>query len=162
MTLEAWLTYEGFLTQKLKDQTGDARLTLLDQSWLLASLWDRQTLGCSDERVLHRDILMSSWGQPCWFARTILPQSTYDAHVTLFDRLKNETLGQLIFFGTEIQRISMRRYRVETSVQEYAWLTPLMHGGETTLWARLSCFQVCQGPLFYLIEILLPGLMFSS
>ena len=102
---------------------------------------------------------MYSFDNPCWYARTIIPQSTYNAHTTLFNRLQHESLGQLIFHGTEITRSNLRYYAITPNSIEYQWLHSDWHQQCETLWVRIANFQVLSNEQFYLIEIFLPFFM---
>ena len=82
-SLLPWLNYESFLTAKLKLMTGNATLRLLDQSLTQTNNWERTLLGVDENFVLRRNILMSSHEVPCWYARTLLPSSTYTANESL-------------------------------------------------------------------------------
>lgn len=155
--LVPWLTHVDFLTKKLKDMSGDAQLHVLNQCWEMSNTWDKTVLNIPHEQVMHREILMTSGTEACWYARMILPQSTYQAETALFDRLKNESLGVLIFQGTQISRVSLQQYTIEPESTEYGWLTTSMHQKAPVLWVRLSEFKVTNHS-FYLLEILLPGL----
>ncbi|MDP3704636.1 MAG: chorismate lyase [Legionellaceae bacterium] len=153
-----WLTYVDFLTKKLYEKSGHTSLSVLSQGWGMASWWDRHVLGLDFGQVFHRDIVTSAWDESCWYARTVIPLATYQADSTLFDRLKTETLGALIFEGTKIKRVSLVHYPINKQMIEFQWLTTTMYGDSDILWVRSSAFTLASGDLFYLIEILLPGL----
>ena len=157
--LLAWLIYEQSLTQKLKAASGDARLEVLEQRWELSDAWDQNTLNMDLSTVLHREILMWGLDTPCWYARTIIPDTTWQANRVLFDRLKKESLGQLIFNGTEIKRVSLMHYPITPSSIEYHWLNEAWHQAAPVLWVRLAEFVVNDHDSFFLVEILLPGLL---
>ena len=154
-----WLVYEKSLTQKLYKAAGDARLDVLEQRWELPDEWDRLALKLNAASVMHREILMWAFDTPCWYARTILPDTTFKANTALFNRLKTESLGHLIFDGTEIKRASLIHYMISSSSLEYSWLNHSMHQGASSLWVRSSEFVVNDRDSFFLVEILLPGLL---
>ncbi len=157
--LRPWLVHEQSLTQKLKTIAGEARLEIYDQRWEQSDAWDLYKLKLKNTHVLHREIIMWAFDSPCWYARTILPDSTYLANTRLFDRLKDEPLGQLIFNGTDIKRASFTQYEIFPSSMEYQWLSESLHQDASALWVRLSEFVVNDKSAFYLVEILLPGLL---
>lgn len=164
-----WLCHEQFLTEKLKKTAGDARLEVLGQRWDMADDWDcahwAGTLAHQRTRVMHREIVMWAFDSPCWYARTVLPEATYLANPALFDRLQTQSLGHLIFHGTHITRVSLTSYGISAQSAEYAWLSEWMHQDTARLWVRSSEFSVLetgdthQTHSFFLVEILLPGLM---
>lgn len=156
--LTGWLTYQGFLTKKLRDIAGDACLHVLDHVWEEVDTWDKVRLNIIENQVLHREICMYAWDKPCWYARTVLPLSTYLAAPALFDRLKHESLGVLIFEGSKITRQTFTQYVIDSSAIEYSWLSTDLHQQAHELWARLSEFKLDQQYPFYLLEILLPEL----
>ncbi|AHE67331.1 chorismate--pyruvate lyase family protein [Legionella oakridgensis] len=154
-----WITHQSSLTERLKQKTGEARLTVLAQQWGAPDWWDKQVLKLEHESVLHREILMSARNAPCWYGRTILPKQTYESDVALFTRLKTESLGQLLFNNITINRLCLLHYAISHRVIEYHWLTAEMHDQKEVLWARFSAFTLHKQFPFYLVEILLPGLM---
>ncbi len=166
-----WLTHQNSLTERLQEKAGKTRLEVLGQCWELPDWWDKQVLQIIDETVLHREILMWASKKPCWYARTIIPKTTYDASKTIFDRLKNESLGALIFNDDRIKRVSLSHYPIDEQTIEYHWLTDIMHSKTKPLWVRISTFIVTAAlPTppstpedntypFCLLEIMLPGIM---
>ena len=162
--LLSWLTYEHSLTDRLnKNLDKPARLELLSQRWVSATWWDIYVLKLKKESVLHRDIIM--WAEEaCWYARTILPASTYKSSPSFFDRLEREPLGQLIFHEPMIKRVEMINYSINKSSVEYYWLKKALVDVdilEEEYWLRFSSFIVNDLSPFFLIEVLLPGLMRS-
>lgn len=161
-----WLTYTKSLTQKLYDLTGNTKLEIINQQWQLPDAWEQTVLKIPmneatghQELVFHREILMKSLDVPCWYARTIIPTQTYENNKTLFKRLEQESLGQLIFNGPEIQRVSLKHYPILADNTEYRWLDKSLHQQQSSLWMRLSEFIVNQQNTFFLAEIILPGLL---
>ena len=156
--LLSWATYQSSLTQGLKAVAGDAQLDILGQTWDPPNIFDQQVLGLHHHSVFHRDISMSAWGEVCWFARTIIPDRTYEMHKVVFDRLKTESLGDLIFNDNRITRASLQHYSIDNQCVEYQWFALFITCQNELLWARRSQFMVDTSP-FFLIEILLPPLM---
>ncbi|ARG97425.1 chorismate--pyruvate lyase family protein [Legionella micdadei] len=155
-----WLTHQASLTDKLQALSGDAELVVLKQYWTAPNWWDKHTLGISEKPILHREILMSSHQIPCWYARTIVPEHTYQASHRFFNRLTQESLGVIIFNEPRIKRVQLVNYQITSQCIEYHWLNPfLVLKKEEQFWARLSIFNTDVMFNFYLIEILLPGLM---
>lgn len=153
-----WSTYQSSLTLRLKDIAGDARLDILSQRWESPDIFDEAVLHLDNKTILHREILMWAMDNPCWYARTIIPSTTYNIDAALFDRLKDESLGEIIFNDKRIKRDYLKFYPIDKLAHEYQWLDPMIHQNADTLWVRCSQFSVDEGP-FFLIEVLLPGLM---
>lgn len=157
-TLLPWLTYQLSLTDRLQDIAGHAHLQVLRQHWREASWWDKHVLQIEGDDVLHREILMWVGQNVCWYARTIIPKATYQADSLLFSRLKNESLGALIFNKPKIKRTYLKYYAINNQSIEYHWLDQLLHGAAEQLWVRLSAFTINGDYPFFLIETLLPAL----
>lgn len=153
-----WLTCTDYLMHKLRAIAGDTALEVIQQIWCPSSDWDEHILHLDHDLVMHRDIVVSAQGTPCWFARTILPTTTYQANLALFERLQHEPLGNLIFENSAIQRSTMRYYPIDPTDAEYTWIPERIDVQQKKLWMRLSKFAVHGTEFFYLAEILLPGL----
>ena len=157
-SLLPWIAYPHSLTERLQVKAGNTRLQVLEQRWEKPNWWDKYVLHLQCKTVLHREILMWAWNDACWYARTIIPETTYNADHLFFNRLQAESLGAMIFKEKKVRRIHLLHYPIGTQSIEYYWLTPLMHCSAPELWVRLSCFMIHDEHPFYLIETLLPGL----
>ncbi|MBA3536402.1 MAG: chorismate lyase [Tatlockia sp.] len=157
--LKSWLNHNSSLTEKLKTLSGEAELQVLKQSWTLPNWWDKFTLGLAALPVIHRDILMHSCKIPCWFARTIIPNDSYQANRSFFDRLEQESLGSIVFNEPNIKRIVLHHYAIDEFCLEYYWLPVALQQSTIPFWTRFSIFSFPDGTCFCLVEILLPGLM---
>ena len=158
-TLYDWLTHTQSLTQKLKQQSGDAVLQIRAEIWRQPDNWDMLHFRLPAEPVFCREIVMLAHDVPCWYAKSIFPSHTYTQHKALFARLEHETLGELIFNGDEIVRQSLQTVSIHPSSELYASLSATMQQHPPKLLARLSTFVVAHHACFYLLEVLLPGLL---
>ncbi|KTD20812.1 4-hydroxybenzoate synthetase [Legionella lansingensis] len=155
-----WLIYEQSLTDKLKREVGEAKLSVLKQRWNSPIWWDRFILDLSPSQlVIHREILMCANDTTCWYARTIIPEHSYQANPGFFARLKQESLGSIIFNTAAVKRHQMFYYPVNSSSLEYHWCCDFLTERCDYLWARLSVFSLMKDDPFYLVEILLPGVI---
>ncbi|MDI9819888.1 MULTISPECIES: chorismate lyase [unclassified Legionella] len=154
-----WLKHEFSLTEKLKKEAGEARLEVLNQRWAKSGWWEKFVLGLSTDLVIHREILMQAYGNACWYARTIIPDYSYQAHTAFFHRLKQESLGLIVFNTPEVKRDFMRNYPVNDSCLEYYWLPQSLRGKGNHFWLRFSSFSFSGQSPFYLVEILLPDFL---
>jgi chorismate--pyruvate lyase len=154
-----WLCHQHSLTDKLRTESGHAQLEVLGQHWTLPSWWDKFTLGLPIEAVLHRNILMFSQQTPCWFARTIVPEHSYRENRQFFNRLAQESLGVIIFNEPKIKRTQLLNYQINENCIEYHWLPSSLINKNKQVWVRLSTFTIAELSSFYLVEILLPGLL---
>lgn len=157
--LQAWLNHRASLTEKLKRESGEAELQVLNQAWSKPNWWDKFTLGLGVAPVIHRDVLMFSQQLPTWFARTIIPQYCYEVNKQLFDRLREESLGAIVFNAPTIEREFLLHYAINEACLEYQWLPAALKDCKEPLWLRLSIFTIAKESKFYLVEILLPGLL---
>ncbi len=154
-----WLTHQASLTEKLKNEANVAHLQVLKQAWETPDWWDKHVLNIGGELVLHREIAMWVENEPCWYARTIFPQTTYIKDAAFFDRLQNESLGQLIFGNNEVKRISLVNHTINHQSIEYHWINKWINHNADELWVRKSTFVIAELSPFFLIEIILPGLL---
>ena len=158
----SWLTYQQALTKRLDTLAGNSRLQVLSHAWGAADRWDKDVLMLKDTQIIHREILMWAQDVPCWYARTILPQTTYEANHLFYDRLANETLGDLIFNTPKLERLSLIHYNMQPESTEATWVMNALaehpYESQETHWIRSSAFSLENASPFYLVEILLPGL----
>ncbi|KTD22339.1 chorismate--pyruvate lyase family protein [Legionella londiniensis] len=156
--VKTWLSYPYSLTKKLKSVSGDARLEILNQCWRPSDWWDNYALLIHDKKVLCREIMMHSNGEPCWYARTVIPEYTYQAGDHLFLRLQYESLGEIIFDNPNIKRVLFCGYGVNQNNIEYHWIDPGLRLPAEVIWLRLSVFMLHEQFPFYLAELLMPGI----
>ena len=158
----SWLTHKTSITDKLKALSGDTKLLVLNNTWEQSDEWDHKNLLLPlNTEVLHRDILMWAEHQPCWYARTILPQSVYHTEKALFDSLKTKALGELIHNHPHISRTNITPYAIHTNMPEFNYLKNALKQNTPThtLWGRLSTFTIHTQFDFYLLEVFLPGIL---
>jgi chorismate--pyruvate lyase len=109
--------------------------------------------------VFCREVMLSAWDTPCWYARTMIPSATYAADPVFFQRLNQESLGVLIFNEPRVRRVSLEHYPVYPSSPEYQWVTEWLTCLASCLWVRFSRLCIDQEYPFFLVEVLLPGLL---
>lgn len=155
--LQRWLDYPTSITDRLKAYHAEVQLTCLKQTWDTPDAWEKMHL--SDTSIFRREILMSAGQHTCWYARTIIPQETYQLEASRFSRLKTEPLGNIIWHALDIERKSMLQFSLDetTSLYQYVKNLPLKLT-EPYLWGRLSTFMIKQTLPFYLLEVFLPDL----
>ena len=155
--LLSWLTYTEMLTSKLHTISNSAQLQVIRHEFTKVAWWDKYVLKIESTDLFVREITISADAVPCWFARTVVPMSTYKKHEQLFSQLKKISLGQLIFGNYGILRRELNYYCINKLNLEYHWLPRDVYTGADNLWMRLSEFTV-DTEVFYLAEIFLPGL----
>ena len=157
-----WLCYCYSLTERLKSLRGHSELRILNQAWIKSDWWMHYVLRLSAKTVFQREIMMFSRREPCWYARTLIPETTYSAHQALFQRLESESLGQIIFSSPNIRRFDRIYYPVDVSCIEYYWVKACYPKiKDQTLWCRLTSFY-CQDAPFFLVEVFMPGLVSNT
>ena len=158
-SLLPWLNHHDSLTDKLKTFTPAVKLNIIRHEWGLTDAWDQQELHLQpQQRALHREITMQSDKNLCWYARTTIPERTYQAKSHLFAQLETEPLGHLIWNNADIKRTSLHYYPINSNSMEYTFLNARMHQHQELLWARRSLIMVHAKNPLYLLEIFLPGL----
>ena len=153
-----WLTYQDSLTANLQVLANNVSLQILSQGWKGIGWWDNKVLNLTGNEVFIREILMSANKEPCWYARTIIPDITYKSAPDFFNRLGKESLNMLIFNETKVKREKLSYYAISNQTLEYYWLSSELHNNQSTLWVRISSFVFNKKFPFYLIEILLPAI----
>ncbi|ARB91077.1 chorismate--pyruvate lyase family protein [Legionella longbeachae] len=158
--LKKWLNHQASLTEMLQKIKGEAQLELISQNWVNTDWWDQNVLQIQEESIFKRDIIMKSRGVSYWFARSIIPKKCYALEPSFFDRLKNESIKNLIFGNDKVQRINSINYAIDHHCMEFYWVKKNINTVEGILWVRLAEFSFQQSESFYIAEIMLPELEF--
>lgn len=159
-SLIPWLTYTESLTNKLHYIAGDAHMELCGQYWVNSGWWSTHVLGLVNLALMQREIVMYSKHIPCWYARTLIPDSTWQRNQDLLGRLDHRPLGRLIFDpANNIHRHWLKSYPINNQCLEFYWPQAKLTCNSSQLWMRLSQFNIGQRDPFFLAEILLPGLL---
>ena len=143
--LRSWLVYPHRLTDRLAEEAGEASLHVLNQGFV--------------EGFWQREIVIMAKGEPCWYARTLVPESTYFTCQYFFDQLKTKSLGELIYNSAIVQRTSLVHYPIGHAAVEFQWLPEhIKRTCHQALWIRSSYFRLRENHPFYLKEIFLPAM----
>lgn len=153
-----WIDYKHSLTDKLRAVSGDAQIELLAQQWTRTDSWSRNFLNIRDKSVFQRDIIMKSHNKPYWYARTIIPQQCYDLDTVFFNRLRKESIRNLIFESESVKRINLINYPVNNQCVEFFWVRKYIATVTGVLWVRIAEFLFMEKAFFYLVEVMLPDL----
>jgi chorismate--pyruvate lyase len=140
-----WLLDEGSLTARLVDATGgEFRVQRLSQRWCQPLLSERRLLGISDRRwALVREVVLVCHGQPWVYARSVIPAATLGGSLRHLRKLKNESLGALIFQHPSLQRSEFQLALLPAGSH---YIHPEYRQNQAA-WARRSLFLVCGKPL---------------
>lgn len=154
-----WLFSDTPITNKLHELTGEAKLVLLSQGLISPTPCDKKICHLSDVSLMVREIIMQSHGRTYWYARTLIPSVCYQQDNLFFDRLKNETLRELIYNEPKVRRVNRTIYSVTSNSLEMNWIKPHERILELDYWMRVSEFLFCELETFYLIEIFFPSIL---
>ncbi len=91
-SLRSWLVYPNAITKRLEQRAGQAILQVLSQDFIETSCSSSQL-----SRIWSREIIISAYDEICWFARTIVPEHTYQMCQDFFSQLKKGTTAW--FYG---------------------------------------------------------------
>jgi chorismate--pyruvate lyase len=153
-----WLHYQSPLTDKLCQEKGEAQLELIAQHWKKPDFWSKNLLNIQDVSIFQREILMKSNQIIYWYARSFIPKKCYDLEPDFFNRLKKESIKNLIFEEDQVQRINSINYPINKECVEFYWVTKYINRRSDILWVRLNEYSYQKKQSFYLIEILFPQL----
>ena len=156
--LREWLTDSGSLTKRLQSVSEQAvNVELLHYDWHTAlpeeSLFLQQPL----RRIqLEREVLLCDGDRPEIYARTIIPQSTYQVLPSRFDNLGTKPLGQMLFDEPTLSRSDIEVACLTSQHWLYQLATEWLDIRPDILWARRSCFYLNGNPVL-VCEIFLPS-----
>lgn len=144
-----WLFDAGSLTTALKQASqGQFQLQVLAQRLERPRLDEAKCLSLkSRELALIREVLMSGYGQPWVFARSVIPLSTLQGSLRYLKNLDNRPLGALLFKDPSMSRSPLLAAKLTPSQLHYPVAEPV--------WARRSLFQL-QGKPLLVCEMFLP------
>lgn len=156
--LKSWINHHDSLTEKLQESKGSTQLRLLSQDWVAPTWWDKGVLNVHHEPIFQREIMMLSEAVPYWYARSVIPQKCFNVNPTFFNRLRKESIKNLIFGNSEVQRVNHYNYPVNEQNIEFYWVKKHHNQLKGPLWVRYAEYSYQQQESFYLMEILLPEL----
>lgn len=136
--LRPWLLAEGSLTQHLlRASSGDFRVERVAQHWARPTLSEAKLLKLEPNRwALIREVILWGCGEPWVYARSVIPASSLRGDLRRLRRLRNTSLGALLFKYPQLQRTPFELARVSST------LLPSSLQTETALWGRRSRFSV--------------------
>ena len=105
-TQRDWLLDEGSLTARLKHLSqGEFRVQVLAQRWQRARRSEVQLLGITPRAAcLVREVILSGNNQAWIYARSVMPATSLTGHLYRLRRLKNSSLGELLFRDHSLSR----------------------------------------------------------
>lgn len=156
-SLADWLRDPGSFMQRLKNYgIAAARIQVLKQGWGFPTLAERKILNIPDRHyALVREVLIDSVQGKWMFARTVFPASTLTGSEQQFARLKNRSLGSLLFKNPSMLRSEFHFARLHTGMPWHEKITSAAQVNSKELWARNSVFHIKDKPLL-LTEVFFP------
>ncbi|HSN70913.1 MAG TPA: chorismate lyase [Steroidobacteraceae bacterium] len=151
-----WLTFEGLLTERLRQQCATGmRLRLIDQQQVIPDPDLRVVLDCEPEDALQREIELLAGDVPVVFARTVIPQSTVARHPWLAD-LGTQPLGETLATVPGVTRGPFEFTCLEPGDELYERIVGPGGRRAMSLWARRSWFAL-DGHRLAVTEAFLPA-----
>ncbi len=155
-----WLRTPGSMTQRLLQASeGTLKVILLRQGWSTAFPEECVQLGLVPRtRVLLRETLLSGYGVPWIFARSIFPQKLFtEGDRWLIHALDHTPIGHLLYRHPHMHRSPLQFARLDARHSDYQRARLFVQNLPESLWARRSCFYLHHKPLL-VSEVLLPAL----
>ena len=130
--LRPWLFAAGSLTRHLTAAAdGDFHVERLRQYWARPTLSEARLLDSDPSRhALIREVILWGRGQPWVYARSVLPLQLLTGDLRRLRRLRDASLGALLFRYPGLTRTPFELARVETTT------------GSQPLWGRRSRFAI--------------------
>jgi chorismate--pyruvate lyase len=158
-TLNDWILHPASFMSRLKEQGATMpRVQLLRQTWQFPALNEKVMLGMTKrEYALVREVVIYSDGKKWMYARTVFPRKTLTGKQLCLARLKNRSLGSVLFKDPTIERspFDVVCLSKEMDFHQYVLNQSMIEADQ--LWARRSTFVLNQKPLL-LTEVFLPDL----
>ncbi|MDB6063768.1 MAG: hypothetical protein JWM78_3871 [Verrucomicrobiaceae bacterium] len=138
LSLRPWLLAEGSLTQHLLHLSGgDFRVERISQRWCRPTLSEALLLNIApDQWALIREVILWGCGEPWVYARSVMPASSLRGDLQRLRRLRNTSLGALLFKYPQLQRAPFELAQIDAA------LLPQSLRGANTVWGRRSRFSV--------------------
>jgi chorismate--pyruvate lyase len=157
--LTHWLLYSGSFMQRLKQHDiNETHVTVLKQGWQYPAHDEKAYLNILPRQyVLIREVLICSQEKKWMYARTILPQHTLTGKQQCLARLKNRSLGSVIFKDPSMQRSDFEVACIYPDTSWHDYISRQTNSVTDPLWARRSIFTVQKKPLL-LTEVFLPDM----
>lgn len=142
----SWLTEEGSLTERLKNEFNDVKVDVIYEG-----------LALEEETDYIREVMIKSHDKPMIFAHTRLKMNELEDAWTCLKTLGEQSLANILFKDPQISRRSLL-YRVcESEDVLYKRLKSLDYMQEEILWMRQSEWER-YGKILLLTEVFLPNL----
>lgn len=158
--LRAWLLHPGSFMHRLRQQGAvNPRIQLLQQSWQLPEPDERQLLGLAFRTYAFvREVLIISAKEKWMYGRSVFPRRTLTGKQQQLARLKNRSLGSVIFKDRTLVRSDFEIAVLHAGIN---WTNRILTAANIVtegLWARRSKLTLQQHKTFLLTEVFLPDI----
>jgi chorismate--pyruvate lyase len=157
--MSEWLLHPGSFMERLRLQGAkNPRIELLRQTWQFPALSEKKALGMyTRDYALIREVLIYSDNQKWMYARTVFPRKTLTGKQQCLARLKNRSLGSVLFRDPAIERSPFEIICLLPAMPFYEYILGQVKLEADQLWARRSRFILREKPLL-LTEVFLPDI----
>jgi len=155
----SWLLDTSSLTQRLiAGSGGQFQVEVISEQWVKPMLSERELLGMNSDilaRVRHVRLMCN--GQPCVFARTVIPYTTLRGPVRRLSMLGNKSLGAVLFADPTMRRGDLEIAAIGKNDFLYEQAMKGIRQIRHHICGRRSLFYLSGKPLL-VNEIFLPGI----
>jgi chorismate--pyruvate lyase len=157
--LSPWLFYPGSFMQRMREQSvHEPRVVVLRQQWRFPLPDEKSRLNiASRSYALIREVLILSAEKKWMYARTVFPQATLTGKQRCLARLKNRSLGSVLFSDPDTQRSEFEIAKIHPHTAWHDYVAEQAKIKSEELWARCSIFTI-QHKALLLTEIFLPDM----
>lgn len=161
MKLGEWILHADSFMDRLREYGANKpQVQLLRQTWQFPSLSEKRILQMTNRAyALIREVLIYSEGKKWMYARTVFPKKTLSGKDQSLARLKNRSLGSVLFKDPTIQRDPFDVVCLSNEMPFYHYVLEQAKITANELWARRSRFVLHNNPLL-LTEVFLPDIQF--
>lgn len=154
-----WLLHPHSFMQRLRQKGAlQPRVKLLRQSWQFPTMEEKRILGMKTRAyALIREVLIYSEGKKWMYARTVFPRKTLTGKQLCLARLKNRSLGSVLFKDPLLKRSPFDVACLSRDMLLHQYVSHTANIKVDTLWARRSVFTLHDKPLL-LTEVFLPDI----
>ncbi len=159
ISFRQWILHPASFMDRLRQQGAfNPRVQLLRQQWQSPTRDEKRVLGITTRTyALIREVLIYSVGKKWMYARTVFPRQTLTGKQLCLARLKNRSLGSVLFKEPTIERSAFDVVCLSSDKLFHQYIVKAAHIEADALWARRSIFTLHEKPLL-LTEVFLPDI----
>jgi chorismate--pyruvate lyase len=142
----SWLTEEGSLTERLKEEFGNVKVDVIYEGYILGK-----------ESEYMREVIIQSDDLPMIYAKTLLKKSDLEDTWSCLKTLGQKSLANILFKDPKIFRRSLSYRICKSSDALYLHLKSFDLVHEEVVWLRQSEWER-EGKVLLLVEVFLSNL----